>query len=611
MGKRQLVIDWSKIPGACMPRRRLTLRPRADGIYLCPDVQCLHSGFKSKRGCRKHVDSKHRWIFYFNSRPNIGESIIKEARKSGVINKTTVKMPTFSVDSGFGKTFKDWLSSALGGGKSERESALSCKRAMKYLMYCSGCTQPCDELDTTYVDCCLGSAMMMVDFLKEIQSVWNVGYAGAFNYLKSISDMMDFRKSQGVTDQVLRSFAITEVYLRRGQRCLSRKKLTEWNRNFDLETLMAKNCWATMEEMEKVVPFHLFRFKSIIEKCHSACVDAVDVSATDLTFATRFITTYLFLNVKCSRPMTFQKLTLDMMKKAKEDNGYVDQRDFKTATSFFFDTLIFTEDALDLIYMYINHCRDLLHPKCDYVLVNNSGKMCMNLCHSMTIIVYEAIGKHINPTRYRQIIETASSDRLTVEEQSIISQDQKHNSNVAQVYYKKRLSREVATKGKQFMEKMAGEKRIETNNAVANVIADIKRSESSFGINIFSHTPSPPENDIDSVVNCGTKKTVARIDLDNNIIESEEEDTDIQRDGKNDESVAIAIKKDIDELPNQRRCAFTTSEDVQLSNGIKKFGRGRWAEILKDGSEVFHTTRTRDALRMRAQTQGFKRKYNC
>ena len=109
----------------------------------------------------------------------------------------------------------------------------------------------------------------------------------------------------------------------------------------------------------------------------------------------------------------------------------------------------------------------------------------------------------------------------------------------------------------------------------------------------------------------GQKKTVARIDLDNNIIESEEEDTDIQRDGKNDESVAIAIKKDIDELPNQRRCAFTTSEDVQLSNGIKKFGRGRWAEILKDGSEVFHTTRTRDALRMRAQTQGFKRKYNC
>ena len=89
-------------------------------------------------------------------------------------------MPTFSVDSRFGKTFKDWLSSALGGGKSERESALSCKRAMKYLMYCSGCTQPCDELDTTYVDCCLGSAMMMVDFLKEIQSVWNVGYAGAF-----------------------------------------------------------------------------------------------------------------------------------------------------------------------------------------------------------------------------------------------------------------------------------------------------------------------------------------------------------------------------------------------------------------------------------------------
>ena len=610
MGKRHLVIDWSKIPGASMPKRRLKLRPRDDGVYLCPDVQCLHSGFKSKRGCRKHVDTKHRWIYHFSFRPNVGEKVISEARKSGIVNKTTVNMPTFSIDSGFGKTFKDWLSSALGGGKTERESSLSCKRAMKYLMYCSGCSQPCDDLDSNYVDCCLGSAMMMVDFLKEIQTVWNVGYAGAFNYLKSIADMMDYQKSQGVTDQVLRSFAITEVYLRRGQRCLSRKKMTEWNRNFDLETLMAKNCWATMEEMENVIPFHLSRFKDVIEKCRSTSTDVVDVCTSDLTFATRFITTYLFLNVKCSRPMTFQKLTLEMMEKAKEDNGYVDQREFKTASSFFYDTLIFTKDSMNLIDMYVNYCRDLLHPKCDYVLINNSGKMCMNLCHSMTIIVYEAIGKHINPTRYRQIIETSSSDRLTVEEQSIITQDQKHKSNVAQVYYKKRLSREVATKGKQCMEKMAGEKRIETNNAVAGVIADIKRAESSFGINILSQPQSMSYDETDATFNHSRRNVLSYIDLDNNIIESDD-DENVQSETEVQGGSAVEVKTDIDELPSQKRNAFTLLEDMQLSNGIKKFGRGKWADILKDGAEVFHVIRSRDALRMRAQTQGFKRKYNC
>ena len=70
------------------------------------------------------------------------------------------------------------------------------------------------------------------------------------------------------------------------------------------------------------------------------------------------------------------------------------------------------------------------------------------------MLVYEAIGKNINPTRYRQIVETESSDRLFVEEQRIISEDQKHSSNIAKVYYKKKQSRTVAVAGKKCMEKM-------------------------------------------------------------------------------------------------------------------------------------------------------------
>ena len=52
MGKRQLVIDWSKVPGASLSRKRLMLRPEEGGMYACPDRQCLHNGFKSKRGCQ-------------------------------------------------------------------------------------------------------------------------------------------------------------------------------------------------------------------------------------------------------------------------------------------------------------------------------------------------------------------------------------------------------------------------------------------------------------------------------------------------------------------------------------------------------------------------------
>ena len=40
------------------------------------------------------------------------------------------------------------------------------------------------------------------------------------------------------------------------------------------------------------------------------------------------------------------------------------------------------------------------------------------------MLVHEAIGKYIHPTRYRQIVETASAERLTREEQKTISEDQ-------------------------------------------------------------------------------------------------------------------------------------------------------------------------------------------
>ena len=54
------------------------------------------------------------------------------------------------------------------------------------------------------------------------------------------------------------------------------------------------------------------------------------------------------------------------------------------------------------------------------------------------MFVHQAIKKYINPTRYRQIIETKSSERLTSDEQRFISEDQKHSSTVPKIFYKKK-----------------------------------------------------------------------------------------------------------------------------------------------------------------------------
>ena len=122
----------------------------------------------------------------------------------------------------------------------------------------------------------------------------------------------------------------------------------------------------------------------------------------------------------------------------------VDQKIFKTAKLFGFDSVYFDECTLEMLAKYITYLRPLLNPICEYVLVNRNGKQFQK--HS--VLMFEAIGKYIHPTRYRQIMETENCQFLLPNEQKWISEDQKHSSNVARVHYQKKHSREVAMRGR-------------------------------------------------------------------------------------------------------------------------------------------------------------------
>ena len=76
------------------------------------------------------------------------------------------------------------------------------------------------------------------------------------------------------------------------------------NQDLDLDSLIAVNSWATLEEMDQVIPFHLDRFKDVVRKSKAFPTD--DVPFHDLTFASRFVASFLFIKVKGARPMTFQ-----------------------------------------------------------------------------------------------------------------------------------------------------------------------------------------------------------------------------------------------------------------------------------------------------------------
>ncbi|KAL9978133.1 hypothetical protein ACROYT_G015620 [Oculina patagonica] len=217
----------------------------------------------------------------------------------------------------------------------------------------------------------------------------------------------------------------------------------QWTQDLDIKTLDARGHWATMEDLLEVVTFHLPRYENTVKTCKTI---PGQVNPLDLTFATKFVEVYLFIKVKGSWPMTYQYLTVNMVRAAKENRGFIHQKKFKTASKYGFDSLILTDASMHVLESYINFVSPLLKPQCDNVLVTRNGGQHSKLGDVMSKLVFDAVGKYIYPMRYRQIVETQSLDLLTSKEQRILSEDQKHSSAVAKVHYQKQRSREVAVK---------------------------------------------------------------------------------------------------------------------------------------------------------------------
>ena len=121
-------------------------------------------------------------------------------------------------------------------------------------------------------------------------------------------------------------------------------------------------------------------------------------------------------------------------------------------------------EVLSLLNSYLDVIRVRLNPVCDYVLVCKNGKQLSRLSDIFGRIVFQAIGKYINPTRYRQIIETESAEKLDSEDQMALSEDQKHTSQVAKVHYQKVTSRIKAQKGNECMDKLRN-----TENSISSI----------------------------------------------------------------------------------------------------------------------------------------------
>ena len=616
MSRKFLRVNWRVIDGAAHKKKILRLRPNEDGLYMCPVGDCMHTGFRTSRGLRKHIDSRHSWFYFFENKPAVGRDQLV-ADPSKLRSKCyTRDIPSFSITDGIGADFRKWLRAPLGGGKNDREASQIARRGMKFLLHVVGEDFIVDRtIWSDYIDCAIGSASTVIKFMETVTQEWGISSSGALNYVKSIMDLADFRISQGVSDAVLRAFSATEVYLRRGKTNLQKKKVMEYSRNLDLESLILRDSWCTLEEMEKVIPFHAPRFKQVYDDCTSG---SNSVSVNDLAFASRFIASYLFLRVKCTRPRTFQFLTLQMVDKARTNGGFVDQTEFKTMGKYLFDTIILTEEIFKVLDMYISAIRPRMQPKCNYVVISNTGNQYTSFTTAMTMLVKQAIGKYVHPTRLRQIVESTSNDRLTPAEQEAVTADQKHASYVAQRSYKKKLSRDVASKSKECMGKMLGPSRVESTCQLATILADSEKEVETIDERVLSKTceilgaqsVSPEESNPALEVNDVPCITSTPDEL---VMTSRVEGSPglpVQESDKQKlptwpvTSQPIIDVKEENEQPSRTRLRkttkkFTKSEDDALIAGVQKYGVGHWGKILQDSSFKFNDVRTRDSLRMR------------
>jgi len=380
--------------------------------------------------------------------------------------------------------------------------------------------------------------------------------------------MGDFRKVNGASESVLRGLSCTELYLRKVRKTISKMMRLQWTSELDIDALEAKGHWATIEELLEVVGRYLPRYESVLKSCKD---NPGSISPFDLSFATKFLAVYLFIKVKGSRPMTYQYLTVEMVKKAKSNGGFIDQKMFKTAGKYGFDSLYLTETSMQVLDGYINHIRPLLKPNCDYVLVTRNGGRHNKLGELMSKLVFDATGKYVHPTRYRQIVETASCKKLSSSAQSTISEDQKHSSVVARVHYQKQRSRDVASKAHKCLEELHGDRGTELEMEVRSRLSD-------------KSTSSPDQNadnsDTDEVEMI-TKTQPERL-----------EGVPILRREVAFRQTEIGAKR--------KNVMFSPEEDKYLKAGLKKHGFGQWQAILRDPEFRFQKVRTANSLLSRA-----------
>ena len=144
---------------------------------------CNHDEFTTQRGCRKHVNNKRSWYYYFDEKPvsaqidtlNVDENNKCEASDQKIIPRKSWAIASFDPTNNIAKNFYSWLTGSGGGCKSDRQAQQNVSKCLKILkFYC----QDEEELTFDIVDLSLCAPNLLFKFVDTMQDAWNLGHAG-------------------------------------------------------------------------------------------------------------------------------------------------------------------------------------------------------------------------------------------------------------------------------------------------------------------------------------------------------------------------------------------------------------------------------------------------
>ena len=216
----------------------------------------------------------------------------------------------------------------------------------------------------------------------------------------------------------------------------------------------------------------------------------------------------------------------------------------------------------------------------------------------MCKLVYQAIGKYIHPTRYKQIVETESAKKLCLEDQKNISLDQKHSSQVARIYYQKNSSRRVAVDRQISMRKLLGGSRYTSDSLIKSMLFS-EKSESDISKSSLKEIKNDCRTDEEedggeSLIPCAPASPQKELKINH-------EETNVRESSDDKNSTASNTLKEFKNYERRTRVPFTPEEDSFIRKGIKKHGFGHWTEILRSFKDNFRGSRTVDSIKKRAE----------